>query len=81
MQHQQEFKKQYQHQQPYQPQKQQYRECGRNTQQKQPQFGVNMSDNYQGWLWQTGAENLEQLNVICFCDTRPIPTPQNNNKY
>ena len=39
-----------------------------------------MSHHHQGWLWKTGAENVEQLNVI-FCDILPIPTPNTNNYY
>ena len=81
MQRQQEFTKQHQKQQPYQHQQQQYCGRGRNTQQQQPQFGANMSQHHQGWLWQTVAENVEQVNVKTFFDTGPIPTPNTNNYY
>ena len=81
MKRQQEFAKKRQYQQPYHPQQQQDRGCGRNTQQQQPQFGGNMSQHNQGWLWQTGVENVEQSNVKQICDTRPIPTPNNNDNY
>ena len=81
MKRQQEFAKKRQYQQPYHPQQQQDRGCGRNTQQQQPQFGGNMSQHHQGWLWQTGAEKVEQLNVKQLCDTRPILTTNNNNNF
>ena len=66
---------------PQQPQQQQYYGWGRNTQQQKPQFGENLSHHYQGWLWQSGAKNAEQVNVKTFCDTRPIPNPKNINYY
>ena len=84
MQSQQEFARLHQQQQPYytqNPNHQQYLGQGRNTQKQQPQFGANLSHHHQSWLWQSGAENVEQVNVKTFCDTRPIPTPNNINYY
>ena len=81
MQRQQEFEKQHHQKQPYQPHQQQYHGRGRNTCQQQPQFGGNMYQHHQGWLWQTGADHVEQFNVKKLCGTRTIPTPNSNNNY
>ena len=81
MQRHQEFARLHQKQQPYQPQKQQYRGRGQNAQQQQSHFGANRCHPHQGWLWKSGAENVEQVNGRTFCDTRPIPTPNTTSYY
>ena len=75
----QEFARIHQHQKPYypqEPQQKQYLGRGRNTLQQQPQFGENLSHHHQGWLWQSGAENVEQVNVKNFLWHKTDPHPQ-----